>query len=239
MSNPNPNPTDNTPPEAPPSSADLSASGDPAINPPLEQHQRSAIMGDISRLWVPFEGGPTADPSTSANPTEASAAPSQPTTSPSNAPASTSGRAPGSLQATPASSQGISAFFPHERPSRARARNVVPGEISFQLSGPRPSTSTAVASTSSAPAPAPPPQDRFMTRFKSTLRPWETGCKCTNRTTKPTRHWKYHCPDNDEIEDLECEVCGQKVGRPDNLTRHQSEACPGRRGSDEEEGEEE
>ncbi|KAG8955599.1 hypothetical protein FRC04_007590 [Tulasnella sp. 424] len=238
MSNPNPSPTDNNPPEAPPPSADPPASGGPATNPPLEQHQRSAIMPDISRLWVPFEGEPTADPSPSANPTEVSAAPSQPpTTSPSNAPAGPSGRATGSLQPPPASSQGTSAFLPYERPPRARALNIVPGEITFQLSVPRQSTSAAVASTSSAPAP--PSQDAFMTTFKSTFQPWETGCKCSNPTTKPARHWKHSCPYNDEIEDLECEVCGQTVGRPDNLARHRSEACPGRRGSGDEEGEEE
>ncbi|KAG8955597.1 hypothetical protein FRC04_007588 [Tulasnella sp. 424] len=155
-------PPDNNPPEAPPSSADPSASGDPGTNSPLEQHQRSAIMGDISRLWVPFESGPTADPSTSANPTEASTAPFQPsTTSPVNAPAGPSGTAPGPPQLPPAASQGASSFLPHERPSRARVQNVGPGQILFQLSVPRPSASTAVASAS-----APPSQDTLMSTFK-------------------------------------------------------------------------
>ncbi|KAG9041996.1 hypothetical protein FS837_011464 [Tulasnella sp. UAMH 9824] len=218
MSKPNPSPNDNGPPETSPGAA---ASEGTETNPgPLQQHQMSAVMDDIGQLWAAVGSR------LPANTSGASAAtPSAPTTSPANAPAGPSGAATGSLQPNLVSSSGASATPHNQRPSRARAANLGPGQHRFQLQ--RAPTSAAVTSTGSLIQSAPPPQEAFMGTFKSTpaLKPWDIYCKCSSRTTKPYRHWKYHCPDNNEIEDLECELCGQKIGRPDNLTRHREQSC--------------
>ncbi|KAG8896747.1 hypothetical protein FRC01_011636, partial [Tulasnella sp. 417] len=227
MSDQNSDSNNNPPPETP---HDASAPEGTETNPtPLQEHQRSAVMSDLDQLWAAVGGGSPADTSgTSA------AAPSAPATSPGNVQGSPSGVATSLTQSDSPSPPGASASSHSERPPRARVQKLGPGQHLFQLQP----ASTAITSSGSLIHSPSPGAYRGAYKSSSALRPWEIHCKCTNRTKKPQRHWKYHCPDNDEIEDLECELCGQKVGRPDYLARHREQSCPGSREGDAEDDEE-
>ncbi|KAG8955603.1 hypothetical protein FRC04_007594 [Tulasnella sp. 424] len=48
-------------------------------------------------------------------------------------------------------------------------------------------------------------------------------CRCPKNGGKPSRHWRTACPYNPnrtEARSFECNICGQKFNRKDNLTRH-------------------
>ncbi|KIO19529.1 hypothetical protein M407DRAFT_146942 [Tulasnella calospora MUT 4182] len=48
-------------------------------------------------------------------------------------------------------------------------------------------------------------------------------CRCPKNGGKPSRHWRTACPYNPnrtEARLFECNICGQKFNRKDNLTRH-------------------
>lgn len=48
-------------------------------------------------------------------------------------------------------------------------------------------------------------------------------CRCPKNGGKPSRHWRTACPYNPnrtEARHFECNICGQKFNRKDNLTRH-------------------
>ncbi|KAG9010694.1 hypothetical protein FRB90_007710 [Tulasnella sp. 427] len=197
---------------------------------PLQEHERAAVNDEISQLWVPFGSSSAQSPSSVVSPSSAIGTLQSSSTVPAAGIASAADGSAGETQLqTPSQVSSVASI-----PPGARSKELGPGQAILQFV-------PGIASTSGGRAPGPSTgvlvAQGVSGKFKTKLQPWEIYCKCANRTKKPSRHWKYSCPYNEQIQDLECQRCGQKVGRPDNLERHQAETCPGQH-DEEAEGEE-
>lgn len=175
-----------------------------ADEPIMTQDERERYLNQMETIWNRFGGPYTRPPFYGAVP------------SPGQHPIRWD-QMPSSSQPGPSTSRFVSLPAPNPPPPVSQPAQSVappPRQSVFRLSI-RPDTTPSSSSQSPV---------ELQRRFSIISPPGFTRCTCTfrarNSVSRMSRHWLHSCPDNPSLATFECDFCGVKIGRKDNLRRH-------------------